>query len=1131
MSNFNFVRIQEIKSLAVAAEKATLLDPRSSCINARIALEATLHWMFEHDDELTRPYDNNLNAYLKEASFKETTPPHILSSCELIRKAGNHAAHEYKAIISNTSRYAVSELHKVLFWFTRVYFDETIKSNFDPSLIPSGASVDLGRDEAQKLAEVLAEKLKVEQLQRASVEEELTLLKAQIAQNKASAESKPDYHDYTEADTRKHYIDMLLAEAGWKVNHEGVKVEYELTGVKRNASRTGLGYADYVLFGKNGLPLAVIEAKRTSVDAIEGKLQASDYADALEAKFGQRPLIYYTNGYELYFWDDKFYPPRRVSGFAKLDELDLAIQRRTTRQSINKATVNMEIVDRPYQISAIRSICSHFELHHRRSLVVMATGTGKTRTAIALVEVLQKASWAKRILFLCDRDSLLIQTKRAFIKNLPNSPAVDLRTTRTDTNARICLSTYATMMNLIDEVENGIRAFSPAHFDFIIIDEAHRSIYQKYQALFTYFDGLLLGLTATPRSEVDRNTYQMFELEDKNPTYAFELEEAVAKGYLVPYEAIKVSTGFTRRGIKYADLPDEEKEEYENKFSDPITGIMPESIQSEALNRWLFNKPTVEGFIQKLMEFGIKVEAGDKLGKTIIFALNSRHAQFIVDCFDSAFPKHAGKFCVRIDYSLGKDAQPLIDSFSDPKSLPMISVSVDMLDTGIDIPEVVNLVFAKPVYSQVKFWQMIGRGTRLCLNLFAPDDHKKNFLIMDYCGNLDYFSANPEGKLTKTPEAMTTKLFKAALTLSMRLKKDADNKDLSYKHLAFCKSFVFNLNETSFIIRPHLRYVEKYKTEDIWNNLNDESIAELFNHIAPLPSEIELGDEDARRWDLLLLGAELHLLNGDSAFLKDRETIQATAEDLRGRPSIPEVKRALVLLEAVCTDEHWENITLTMLEDIREQMRSLIKFIAPNTKKIVYTTFKDVVDEPVIVKPLTQGIDLTQYKKRMDKLIEANRDHITINKLRRLIPLTETDLDELDRLLFEGKEEEREVFFRLYGDKPKVQFEIDNPPVSLLIRSLIGLERSDVETRLSEYINRSNINTQQIAFVDQLVEFFVRDGYVPVGALYEPPFDQYHFGGPDELFGSNADRLIDFVEMANRLAVSPIYESQNTSVG
>lgn len=1132
MTNFDFIKIPQIKALALAAEKATLLDPRSSCINARIALEASLHWMFDNDEELTRPYDSNLNAYLKETSFKETTPPHILTSCETIRRAGNQAAHEFRSIPQATSRYAIAELHKVLYWFTRVYFNSNLESKFDPFLLPTGETQDKGREEAQKLADFLAQKLEEERAQRTIAEEELNKLKAHIAAQKIASQSKPDTHDYSEANTRAFYIDLLLAEAGWKVPSEFVKVEYELSGVKRNASKTGMGYADYVLFGLDGKPLAVIEAKRTSRDPVEGKLQAADYADALEAKFGQRPLIFYTNGYDNYYWDDKAYPPRKVAGFFKREELDLAIQRRNTRQSIAHTTVNKDIVDRPYQIEAIRAVCSHFDDHHRRSLVVMATGTGKTRTAIALVEVLQKANWAKRILFLCDRDSLIIQTKRAFTKNLPNTVSVDLRSTRTDTNARICLSTYQTMMNLIDEVEDGVRGFSPAHFDLIIIDEAHRSIYQKYQALFTYFDGLLLGLTATPRSEVDRNTYQMFELEDKNPTYAFELEDAVAKGYLVPYEAMKVSTTFTRKGIKYADLNPEEKEDYENKFSDPITGDYPEEIGSEALNRWLFNKPTAESFIRNLMEFGIKVEGGDKLGKTIIFALNSKHAQFIVDCFDSAFPKFAGKYCAKIDYSLGKDAQPLIDKFSDPKSYPMIAVSVDMLDTGIDVPEVVNLVFAKPVYSQVKFWQMIGRGTRLCPNLFGPSEDKKNFLIFDYCGNIDFFSANPAGKVVRTPEGITSKLFKMALTLALKLKKDDEHGHIGTRHLEFCKAFVDGLNESSFIIRPFLRQVEKYKKKEPWESISEDMIADLTTFIAPLPSELDLGEEDAKRWDYLLMKTELALLNGTKDFLANQAVIQEAAGDLLGRASIPDVKKVLPLLEAVRSDEYWQNITMDMLEEIRIKMRNLIQYIDTATRRIVYTTFNDKVDDITKVEDaLKTGLDLTQYRKRMDKLLETNRDHITINKIRRLIPVTEKDLEELDRLLFEGKESEREIFKKLYGDKPRVQFEIENPPISLLIRSIIGLEREDVEKKLAEYINKSNFNTKQIAFVNTLVDFFVRDGYVPVGSLYEPPFDQYHFGGPDELFGSNVDKLIDFVEMANRLALAPSDEGKAKSVG
>jgi type I restriction enzyme R subunit len=752
MANFDFVPLPEIKNLALDAEKTAIVDPRSCCVNARIALEAALHWMFDNDRALRVPYESNLNAYLKESSFKDHTPPHVQTSCEVIRRSGNQAAHETRPIPQNVSRYAIAELHKVLYWFTRTYFDRDLTAAFDPAALPAGTRVDTGRDIAREAAERLTKNLEAAREKNALLEKELEELRALVADRKAAAERKPDTHDYSEAETRKFYIDLLLAEAGWNVGGENVREEYELAGVRRNASRTGTGYADYVLFGDDGKPLAVVEAKRTSRDAEEGKLQAVDYADALEKNFGRRPLIYYTNGYEIYLFDDAFYPPRAVAGFMKKEEMELAIHRRETRAPIAHASVNKDIVERPYQILAIRAICAHFEERHRRALVVMATGTGKTRTAIALVELMQKANWAKRILYLCDRDSLITQTRRAFTKFLPNTAAVDLRDPDADEKKpRVCLSTYATMMNLIDATEGGVRPFSPSHFDLIVIDEAHRSIYQKYQAIFGWFDGLLLGLTATPRSEVDRNTYQMFELEDRNPTYAFELEEAVAKGYLVSYQAMKVATTFTRRGIHYADLSEREREEYENLFSDPLTGELPPEIKPEALNKWLFNKPTVQGFIRDLMEYGIKAEGGDRLGKTIIFALSTDHAKFIVECFDAAFPKWAGKFCARVDYTLGKDAQALIDDFSDPAKFPMVAVSVDMLDTGIDVREVVNLVFAKPVYSQVKFWQMIGRGTRLCPDLFGPGADKTHFMIFDYCGNLDYFSANPAGKVTRPP--------------------------------------------------------------------------------------------------------------------------------------------------------------------------------------------------------------------------------------------------------------------------------------------------------------------------------------------------------------------------------------------
>jgi type I restriction enzyme R subunit len=469
----------------------------------------------------------------------------------------------------------------------------------------------------------------------------------------------------------------------------------------------------------------------------------------------------------------------------------------------------------------------------------------------------------------------------------------------------------------------------------------------------------------------------------------------------------------------------------------------------------------------------------------------------------------------------------------------MIAVSVDMLDTGIDIPEVVNLVFAKPVYSQVKFWQMIGRGTRLRPRLFGPgtvenpaSDDKTHFLIMDYCGNLDFFAANPKGKVSRQPEPLTSSLFKTALALSERLKKgDEELAAIGRKHRQFCVDFVAAIDAKSFVIRPKLRYVEKYQAADVWNDLKDESIDELFIHVAPLPSTLDLGDESARRWDLLLMEAELLFLDGSPRFGRFKASIQVTAEDLKGRSSIPEVRAALPLLKAVCTEEYWAELSLEDLETIREGMRDLLKFIESEAKKIVYSNLADSVDLVVSdPPPIYSGIDLTQYRKRMDVLLEANRDHLTIAKLRRLVPLTELDLAELDRLLFAGKEEEREVFIRLYGDKSRTEFEIENPPVSLLIRSIVGLERPEVEKKLAAYINTAAFNPYQLAFIDKLIDFFVRDGFVPVGALYEPPFDQYHEGGPEKLFGTDADRVIEFVRFADRLALSPADASFKESV-
>jgi len=493
------------------------------------------------------------------------------------------------------------------------------------------------------------------------------------------------------------------------------------------------------LWDADGKPLGVVEAKAATTSEIAGQQQAKEYADALETKFGIRPVIFYTNGYETRIWDDTFYPPRSIQGFYAKDELRSLISRRASRQALNSAVINEEIVQRYYQSRAIRKIGETFEKGQRHALLVMATGSGKTRTAIALVDLLQKAGWVKRVLFLADRKELVTQATNAFKAHLPGTPVVNLVTEKDD-NARVYVSTYPTMLNLINKVsDQGHRKFGPGYFDLVIIDEAHRSIFNKYKAIFDYFDALLVGLTATPKNEIDRNTYRVFDLEEGNPTDAYSLDEAMADSYLVGPFTINVPLKIPQLGIKYDDLSDEEKEKWDEVEWDDDDGT-PTEVSADEVNKYLFNADTIDKMLQTVMTYGLKVEGGDRLGKTIIFARNNKHAEFIVDRFNKIYPEQPGDFARVITYQI-KGAEHLIDKFRIKDSVPHIAVSVDMLDTGIDIPGIVNLVFAKLVRSKTKFWQMLGRGTRLCPDLFGPGQDKKQFIIFDVARNVEYFNS------------------------------------------------------------------------------------------------------------------------------------------------------------------------------------------------------------------------------------------------------------------------------------------------------------------------------------------------------------------------------------------------------
>lgn len=1132
MSNFGFVRAvgwPEIYADCAKAESYATSDPRSACFYARRTAEQLVDFLYDILN-LPIPYKDDLSARINDAAFRAKAGQGIAQKLNLIRRLGNTAVHEPRPIPPRAALDALKELHHVMVWAAFHYSTNPqavpLKAVFDPALAAKAAP--LTREDVARLAakfkaqdDAHARELAERDELAAAKDAEIAALRAQIKQAQDD-NTQTDDRDYAEAETRDRFIDVLLAEAGWPLTDARDR-EFEVTGMPNTE---GVGYADYVLWGADGLPLAVVEAKRTSKSPEIGQQQAKLYADRLEKMTGRRPIIFYTNGYEHWIWDDAAgYPPRPVQGFYTRDELELAIHRRHARRTLADAAIDTTIVERHYQHRAIRAVDKDFTDKRREALLVMATGAGKTRTVIALVDQLMKAGWVKRVLFLADRTALVTQAANAFKKHLPAATTVNLVTEKI-TDGRVYVSTYPTMMNLINDADGGLRTFGPGYFDLVVIDEAHRSVYQKYRAIFEWFDSLLVGLTATPKDEVDHNTYRLFHLEDGVPTDAYGLDDAVAEGFLVPPVGVSVGTRFLQQGIRYADLSEEEKDQWD-ALDWGEDGVVPDAVTSEELNKFLFNEDTVDKVLAELMDKGRKVAGGDRLGKTIIFAKNQDHAEFIARRFDVQYPEHAGHFARVITHSTVY-AQSLIDDFSIPDKAPHIAISVDMLDTGIDVPEVVNLVFFKLVRSKTKFWQMIGRGTRLRPDLYGPGQDKQNFYVFDFCGNLEYFSQDLPGSEGSLQKSLNQRLFETRLGLITAIDAAVPHdgaeppggtgteseRGLRVDAACSLHRIVVGMNLENFLVRPHRKWVERYGDWAAWSALTRETAAEVAEHLAGLPSSATENDEDAKRFDLLMLRRQLAQLDGDAlAAERLREQIQAIASGLLNQTAIPSVAAQQELLDEVAGDQWWADVTLPMLELARRRLRSLLKFLEKTKKVRVYTDFEDALTASTLIDlpGVTPGTNWDRFRAKATAYLKAHQDHVALQRLRRNKQLTPADLAALEQMLVDsgagGTEDIAQAGEQAHG-------------LGLFIRSLVGLDRQAAVEAFGAYLDGTKFTVEQIRFVNLIVDELTDNGLMDPARLYESPYTDHAPRGPEEMFGdADVGSIVDILRTVKSHAV------------
>lgn len=1097
MKNFDYLQqieaLRDLYQFCNAAEEMQQTDYDSCGWNCRKALEWIVRAVYKLKNVPVGERDN-LYTLSTGKPFTEliADDDKLMMACHYIRKVGNVAVHT-GGIKEREAYYTLLNTYTLIGAILLRLGVLKSLAPFDKELIP------------KKPSPFIAPSSNVPEAPKAFVES--------VPEENIKAPVKAEMpKDYSEAETRRMFIDLLLSEAGWEVlTRENAPmackagIEIYVEGMPNNKEE---GYCDYVLYGKDCKPLAVIEAKRTSVEPEKGKHQAELYADCLEKKYGQRPVIYYTNGFRTMIIDGLGYPPRQVMGFHTQDDLELMMSRRGRRKMTDLA-IKDQITNRDYQKMAIRSVCDHLNQMHRHGLIVMATGTGKTRVAISLCEVLLRNKWVKNILFLADRTALVRQACDSFTELLPDYTTCILTGAGDEEKgARLMFSTYQTMINYIDAED---KEFSVGRFDLIILDEAHRSIFGKYIAIFDYFDSFLVGLTATPRDEVEKSTFELFHL-DGEPNFEYSMAEAVKEGHLVDYVPISRTTQRMREGILYNTLTEEEKEEMDKVWeADTACDLLedgspspktPRDIEKKELFTFIYNKRTVDVVIQSLMNEGLKIQSGNKIGKSIIFAYDHHHAQMIVERFYELYPQFDPCFCQLVDYSV-KYAQDLIRKFKKRDMLPQIAVSVDMLDTGIDVPDILNLVFFKPVYSSIKYIQMIGRGTRLCPGIFDDGSDKKEFYIFDWCENFEYFKENKKGKVAAQGITLAQRLFELKTDIAVVLQHQKyQQEDFTKSLCQQLKDEVYEqiclLNEKQINVRKVWAVVDKWKNKDRWTYVSALDAIEIKQNLAPLMM-VEDDKDGKLRFDALMLNIELSYIEPEVAANRSKNKVTKIAQRLQSAASNPDVSKHMDTINAVSDPKFWANPSMDRLEQVRIELREIVRYVLDSKKKDpVYIDISDTLEEKEGEKPAV----FTDYRTRILDYLNEHRDHAVIQKIFRLEQLTIDDIKQLEEICWKelGSKEEYEAFVRkgdmLCGDK-----------VAVFIRSIIGVDRKIAKERFSKFLSDNVLNALQEEYINQIIGYVCENGDItPMTIITNDSFE-----GIDRVFGVNMVSIRDYV--------------------